>query len=224
MSRPLVIAVDGPAASGKSTVARRLAAHLDLAFLDTGLLYRAVARRMIDRGLDPADATAAQREAEALEPGDVEEGRLRGEGVGQGASKVAVVPAVRAALLPFQRRFAASGRGAVLAGRDVGTVVCPDATLKLYVTASTGERARRRFEELRGRGETPIYGRVLEELIERDRRDEERAVAPLHVADDAVTLDTTELDADASFEAAARLVARRIAEVAKAREARSGAE
>ncbi|MDF1587246.1 (d)CMP kinase [Rhodospirillales bacterium YIM 152171] len=206
MSGPLVIAVDGPAASGKSTVARRLAAHFGLAFLDTGLLYRAVARRMIDRHLDPGDALAAAGEAEALVPEDVDERRLRGEGVGQGASKVAVVPAVRAALLPFQRRIATSGRGAVLAGRDVGTVICPDATCKLYVTASVAERARRRFEELRGRGEAPIYERVLEELIERDRRDQARSVAPLRIADDALTLDTTRLDADASFAEAVRLV------------------
>lgn len=205
MSGPIVIAVDGPAASGKSTIARRLAAHFGLTFLDTGLLYRAVARRLLDRGLDPSDAEAARREAEALVPEDVEESRLRGEGVGQGASKVAAVPAVRAALLPFQRRIATSGRGAVLAGRDVGTVICPDATCKLFVTASVPERARRRFEELRGRGEAPIYERVLEELLERDRRDQGRSVAPLRVADDALMLDTTELDADAAFAEALRL-------------------
>lgn len=205
MSGPIVIAVDGPAASGKSTIARRLAAHFGLTFLDTGLLYRAVARRLLDRGLDPSDAEAARSEAEALVPEDVEESRLRGEGVGQGASKVAAVPAVRAALLPFQRRIATSGRGAVLAGRDVGTVICPDATCKLFVTASVPERARRRFEELRGRGEAPIYERVLEELLERDRRDQGRSVAPLRVADDALMLDTTELDADAAFAEALRL-------------------
>jgi cytidylate kinase len=200
---PLVIAVDGPAASGKSTLAKRLAAHFALRFLDTGLLYRAVARAMLDRGLDPGDA-AAVRAALALAPEDVEPGRLRGEGVGQNASRVAAVPAVRAALLPFQRRFAATAPGAVLAGRDVGTVVCPDATFKLFVTANDGERARRRFEELQRRGERPIYAAVLEELRERDRRDADREVAPMRVASDAWVLDTTSLDADAAFEAARR--------------------
>jgi cytidylate kinase len=201
---PLVIAVDGPAASGKSTLAKRLAAHFALRFLDTGLLYRAVARAMLDRGLDPGDAGDAVRTAQALAPEDVEPGRLRGEGVGQNASRVAAVPAVRAALLPFQRRFAATAPGAVLAGRDVGTVVCPDATFKLFVTANDGERARRRFEELQRRGERPIYAAVLEELRERDRRDADREVAPMRVASDAWVLDTTSLDADAAFEAARR--------------------
>jgi cytidylate kinase len=203
VSRPLVIAVDGPAASGKSTLASRLAQHFGLPFLDTGLLYRAVARAMIDRGLDPRDAEAAVRSAEELAPQDVQPCRLRGEGVGQGASIVAAVPAVRAALLPFQRRFAGTA-GAVLAGRDVGTVVCPDAAFKLFVTASDEERARRRYEELRRRGEAPIYAAVLEELQERDRRDADRAVAPMRVSPDAWVLDTTSLGADAAFEAARR--------------------
>lgn len=205
MSGPLVVAVDGPAASGKSTLASRLARHLGLPFLDTGLLYRAVARAMIDRGEDPRDEEAAVRAARSLAPADVQPGRLRGEGVGQGASVVAAIPAVRAALLPFQRRFAREG-GAVLAGRDVGTVICPDATFKLFVTASDEERARRRYEELRRRGEQPIYAAVLEELRERDRRDSERAVAPMRVAPDAWVLDTTNLDADAAFEAARRYI------------------
>ena len=202
MSAPVVIAVDGPAASGKSTLARRLAERFDLAFLDTGLLYRAVARAMLDRGRAFADTEAAVATARALVPADVEPGRLRGEGVGQGASIVASVGEVRAALLPFQRRFGEGGRGAVLAGRDVGTVVRPDATFKLFVTASDEERARRRFEELRGRGEAPIYAAVLAELHERDRRDADRAVAPMRVAPDAWVLDTTALDAQAAFAAA----------------------
>lgn len=202
MSRPLVIAVDGPAASGKSTLARRLAAHFGLTFLDTGLLYRAVARMMLDRGLDAGNTEDAVRVAQELAPEDVDPSRLRGEGIGQNASKVAAVPAVRAALLPFQRRFATRGLGAVLAGRDVGTVICPDATFKLFVTASDAERARRRFEELRGRGEEPIYAAVLAELQERDRRDADRVVAPMRVAPDAWMLDTTSLDADAAFTAA----------------------
>jgi cytidylate kinase len=202
LSARLVIAVDGPAASGKSTLARRLAEHFRLAFLDTGLLYRAVARAMLDRGRTFDDAAAAVAAALALAPEDVEPGRLRGEGIGQGASIVAAVPAVREALLPFQRRFGARGPGAVLAGRDVGTVICPDADFKLFVTASDPERARRRFEELRARGDAPIYAAVLDELRERDRRDADRAVAPMRVAPDAWVLDTTELDAQAAFAAA----------------------
>ena len=202
MSAPLVIAVDGPAASGKSTLARRLAEHFALAFLDTGLLYRAVARILLDRGRAFTDAEAAVAVARGLVPADVEPGRLRGEGVGQGASIVAAVPAVRAALLPFQRQFGGDGRGAVLAGRDVGTVLRPDATFKLFVTASDAERARRRYEELRARGDAPIYAAVLEELQERDRRDADRAVAPMRIAPDAWVLDTTELDAQAAFAAA----------------------
>ncbi len=202
MSQPLVIAVDGPAASGKSTLARRLATHFGLTFLDTGLLYRAVARVMLDRGLDAGNAGDAVTIAQSLAPEDVDPRRLRGEGIGQNASKVAAVPAVRAALLPFQRRFATRGLGAVLAGRDVGTVICPDATFKLFITASDAERARRRFEELRRRGDEPIYAAVLEELQERDRRDADRVVAPMRVAPDAWMLDTTSLDADAAFTAA----------------------
>jgi cytidylate kinase len=148
------------------------------------------------------DSAAAVSTAQALAPADVEPGRLRGEGVGQGASMVAAVPEVRTALLPFQRQFAHGG--AVLAGRDVGTVVCPDAPFKLFVTATDAERARRRYEELRGRGDAPIYAAVLAELQERDRRDADRAVAPLRIARDAWVLDTTELDVDAAFAAARR--------------------
>jgi CMP/dCMP kinase len=202
VTAPLVIAVDGPAASGKSTLAARLAQALDLPFLDTGLLYRAVARRLIDAGDEPGDEAAALAAAERLTPEEVVAERLRGEAIGQGASKVAALRSVRIALLPFQRRFAGDGPGAVLAGRDVGTVVCPDAPVKLFVTATVEERARRRFAELRGRGEMAISDRVLEELIERDRRDAERAVAPLRAAADAWVLDTTRLDAEAAFSAA----------------------
>lgn len=198
----MVICIDGPAGSGKSTLAARLAAHFGLPFLDTGLLYRAVARRMLDRGLDPSDPEAAAREALALEPSDVTGADLRDDAVGQGASRVAAVPAVRAALLPFQRRFAAQPGGAVLAGRDTGTVVCPGAPHKLYVTASVEARARRRFLELQARGLAPIEARVIEEMRERDRRDQGRAVAPLAVASDASVIDTTDLDADAAFAAA----------------------
>jgi cytidylate kinase len=202
MSRALVIAVDGPVASGKSTLARRLAGHLGLGFLDTGLLYRAVGRRVLAGGGDPGDPEAALAEALRLVAADVEHPGLRDEAVGQAASRVAAFPVVREALLPFQRDFAQRPPGAVLAGRDIGSVICPDATLKIFITASVEERARRRYEELRRRGIDVMYEAVLEELRERDRRDEERAIAPLRVAPDAWILDTTELDAEAAFEAA----------------------
>jgi len=204
VSRAVVVAVDGPAASGKSTLAKKLAAALGLAFLDTGLLYRAVGKRLLDAGVDPSDERAALEAVATLRPEEADAERLAGERIGEAASKVAAIPSVRAVLLPWQRRFARTPPGAVLAGRDVGTVVCPDAELKIFVTASLEERARRRFEELRRRGEAPMFAAVLDELRERDRRDTERAVAPLRVADDAWVLDTTELDAEAAFAAALR--------------------
>lgn len=207
MTAPLVIAVDGPVASGKSTLARRLARHLGLPFLDTGLLYRAVARRLLARGAAPGDVAAATAEALALTAEDLEAPGLRDEAVGQMASRVAAWAPVRDALLPFQRRFAARPPGAVLAGRDVGTVVCPEARHKIFITASVEERARRRHAELRRRDGTAIYAAVLEELRQRDRRDQDRAVAPLRPAPDAWVLDTTDLDADAAFEATLRHLA-----------------
>lgn len=201
MTAAFVVAVDGPAASGKSTLARRLAAHFDLPFLDTGLLYRAVGRKLLLTGGDPGREAAAEAAARTLDIADVDADALRGEETGQAASRVAAFGSVRAALLPFQRRFAATPPGAVLAGRDVGTVVCPEARAKIFVTASVEERARRRYEELRQRDPRTIYAAVLEELRLRDRRDQERAVAPLRAAPDAWMLDTTDLDADAAFEA-----------------------
>lgn len=206
MSEGLVIAVDGPAASGKSTLARRLAEHYGLPFLDTGLLYRAVARRLQRRGSDASDAAVAAEEARKLAPDDLAGADLAGELLGRIASQIAAYPAVREALLPFQRAFGRDGPGAVLAGRDIGTVVRPDATVKIFITASVEERARRRHDELRRRGDAPIYAVVLEELRERDRRDQERAVAPLRAASDAWVVDTTELDVDAAFAAARRHV------------------
>lgn len=204
MTVPLVVTIDGPAASGKSTLALRLAQALGLPFLDTGLLYRAVGRRLLEAGGDPRDAAAALAAAEALTANEVVTARLRGQEIGQAASMVAAYPAVRAALLPFQRRFAGMDAGAVLAGRDTGTVVCPEAGAKLFVTATAEERARRRYEELRRRGAEPIYAAVLAELRERDRRDSERAVAPLRAAQDALVLDTTSLEPDAVLEMALR--------------------
>lgn len=201
MSASTVVAVDGPVASGKTTLAKRLAAANGLRFLDTGLLYRAVARRLLEKGLSPENVEAAATEAAAVRASDLDPAALQAERIGAAASAVAVHPAVRHALLAVQRRFAAEPPGAVLAGRDIGSVVCPDATVKLYVTARAEVRARRRFEELRQRGETAMYERVLEDVRERDRRDQERAVAPLLVARDAVRIDTSTLSLDASLRA-----------------------
>lgn len=205
MSQPLIIAVDGPAAAGKGTLARRLAAHLGLPYLDTGLLYRATGRRVLDAGADPADAVAALEAAEALQPADLERGDLRGPAADDAASKVAAIASVRAALLDFQRRFARL-RGAVLDGRDIGTVVFPDAPVKIFVTASAEERARRRHAELQGRGAVSALDDVAAEMRARDARDSGRDVAPLTPARDAVLLDTTSLDAEAAFAAAIRIV------------------
>jgi cytidylate kinase len=198
-ARPCIVAVDGPAASGKTTLAQRLAAEFGLEFLDTGLLYRAVARRLLDQGRAFEDAAAAAAAAEALAASDLTSPLLRDELVSQGASKVAAVPAVRQALLALQRRFGEDGRGAVLAGRDIGTVVRPDAACKIFVTASVEERARRRSRELQAKGLPSIYERVLEDLRERDARDRSRAVAPLLPAGDALLIDTTDKDIEAAF-------------------------
>ncbi len=202
----MIIAIDGPGAAGKGTLARRLAAALDFAYLDTGALYRAVAAKVLASGGEAGDETAARLAAESFVAGDMERPDLRGEAVSQAASIVSAQPAVRAALLAFQRRFATAppgGRtGAVLDGRDIGTVVCPEAEVKLYVTAGQEARARRRHKELLVRGEKAIYARVLQEMRDRDARDSGRSAAPLRPADDAIVLDTTEMDADAALEAA----------------------
>ena len=197
----IVVAVDGPVASGKTTLAKRLAAANGLRFLDTGLLYRAVARRVLALGRSPMDEAAAAAAAEAVREADLDPEALRAERIGEGASQVAVHPGVRQALLAFQRSFASEPPGAVLAGRDIGSVVCPDATLKLFVTATPEVRARRRFEELRERGDTVMYQSVLQDVVERDRRDRERAVAPLTASSDAICIDTSALDFDASLAA-----------------------
>jgi cytidylate kinase len=205
MAKP-VIAVDGPAASGKGTLARRLAKHYGFAHLDTGSLYRAVAFRLLRQGADPADAKAAAAAARALQPADIaDEAQLRSEPVSQAASVVAAIPEVRTNLLDFQRNFAANppggAAGAVLDGRDIGTVICPGAQAKIFLTASLDARADRRARELRARGLDTISPRVLAEMAERDRRDSERAAAPLQAAPDAYRLDTSTLDADAVFAA-----------------------
>ncbi len=197
----IVVAVDGPAASGKTTLAKRLAAANGLRFLDTGLLYRAVARRLLAQGQEPMDAAAAAAAARSVTADDLDPAALKAERIGEGASVVAVHGDVRQALLAFQRDFAHAPPGAVLAGRDIGSVVFPDATLKLFVTASAEVRAKRRFEELRREGDTVMYERVLQDVVERDRRDRERAVAPLTAAPDAICIDTSALDIDASLAA-----------------------
>lgn len=207
MSRPPIIAVDGPAAAGKGTLARRLAATLGLPYLDTGLLYRAVGRRVLDAGADPRDPAAAASAAQTLTAADTTRADLRGPDADRAASAVAAIPAVRAALLDFQRRFGAEN-GAVLDGRDIGTVVFPQADAKLFVTASPEVRARRRFLELQGRGQAAEYETVLAEIRARDEQDMNRAVAPLKPAEDAKLLDTSELDAEAAFQAAMRLLGR----------------
>ena len=200
----LAVAVDGPAAAGKGTLARRLAAALGLPHLDTGLLYRAVGRRVLDTGGDAADPAAAERAAEALRAEDLARPDLRGPEADRASSLVAAYPGVRAALMAFQRRFAEGG--AVLDGRDIGTVILPGAPVKLFVTASPEERARRRWLELRGRGRAVTLEEVAAEMAERDARDAARDAAPLRPAEDAVLLDTTALDADEAFERALAVV------------------
>jgi len=208
--KPLVIAVDGPAAAGKGTLARRLAARFGLAHLDTGSLYRAVGARVLREGGDPADAAVAADAAKRLTAEELGDPGLRSEAVGRAASVVAAHPGVRANLLAFQKNFAAhppgGAAGAVLDGRDIGTVICPDADVKLFVTASLEARSERRLAELQAKGEAPIRARVFADMADRDRRDSERSAAPLIAARDAHKLDTSTLDADAAFEAALAVV------------------
>ena len=203
----MIIAIDGPAASGKGTLGRRLAEHFGFAHLDTGLLYRAVARVLLDRGLALADQDAATHVAQTLDVGHLDDPRLRGAEMGEAASVISAYQPVRDALLAFQRGFAGQPPGAVLDGRDIGTVVCPHADVKLFITASPEERARRRHQEILGRGETVDYGTILADIRRRDERDMNRSTAPLKPAQDAVLLDTTDFDADAAFRAALDLVA-----------------
>jgi CMP/dCMP kinase len=212
-----VVAIDGPAASGKGTLARRLAERFGLAHLDTGKLYRAAGFLALEAGADPADPEAALAAAKRVNPALLADKRLLAEEVAGAASVVAAIPQVRAALLAFQREFAADppaplpgavAQGAVLDGRDIGTIVCPDAPVKLFVTASPEARAERRMRELRERGAAAIYGDVLQDMKERDARDSSRRVAPLAAAPDAETIDTTRLDADQVFERASGITAR----------------
>jgi cytidylate kinase len=205
----MIIAIDGPAAAGKGTLAKRLASHFGLNYLDTGSLYRAVGVAVLRSGGDPADPVAAEAAARRLDPAGLSDPDLRGEQAGDAASKVGAIPGVRTALLDFQRSYAKQAPGAVLDGRDIGTVVCPDATVKLFVTARVERRAERRLKELLDKGVSAIGERVLQEMKDRDARDSARSVAPLVPAADAVLLDTSELDADAAFAAAVQIISQR---------------
>ena len=207
---PLVIAVDGPAAVGKGTLARRLAAHYGLHHLDTGSLYRATALRVLRSGGDPEVEAEAEAAAHGITDDDLGDPALRNEDVGQAGSVVAAHGAVRRALLGYQRAFAARPPGAVLDGRDIGTVVCPDAQVKFYLEASAEVRATRRLCELRSRGVESIESRVLDEIIARDARDRRRSAAPMKPAADACRIDTTALGPDDVFEQAVAIVDARL--------------
>lgn len=215
MSSAVVIAIDGPGASGKGTLARRLAAHFGYVYLDTGAMYRAVALQVLLAGADPADAQAALVAAQKLDAGALDDPQLRTDRVGQAASQVAAHGDVRQALMVFQRSFATNppgnAPGAVLDGRDIGTVICPDAQVKLFVTASPEARAHRRYLELVARGEAATKAEVLADLQTRDRRDQERATAPLRPAADAHLLDTTNLAIDDAFAVALAAISGKIA-------------
>lgn len=189
----MIIAVDGPTASGKGTVAKALAEHYGLKRLDTGSLYRAVGLAVLDAGGDPSDVNAAVAAAEALDLGAIDENRIRSSAAGLAASKVAVIPEVRAVLRRAQQVFANDPKGAVLDGRDIGTVICPNADVKLFVTASLEERTRRRLAELRARGEQIGLEELQAQIAERDQRDMSRKDSPLYQAPDAVAVDTTGL-------------------------------
>jgi cytidylate kinase len=202
----MIIAIDGPAASGKGTLGKRLAAHYGLRHLDTGLLYRAVAKALLDAGLQLDDREAAVAAAGALDPGGFDEKLLKSHAIGEAASLVSSIPEVRAGLLAFQRDFGQAPPGAVLDGRDIGTVIFPDAEVKILVTASAQERARRRTLELKAAGGQACEADILGDILRRDARDTTRAVAPLKAAPDAHLLDTTSLDIDAAFRAAVDIV------------------
>lgn len=217
--KPFVIALDGPAAAGKGTLAKRLAQHYNLAYLDTGSLYRAVGLAVLRAGGDPTDANAATEAAKNLSVALLADPELRSAKAGDASSKVAAIPGVRAALFDWQRQFAAapqpdvagkSRSGSVLDGRDIGTVICPEAEVKIFVTASAEARAHRRLKELQARGEEAIYARVLEDIRARDARDIARADAPMKPADDAVHLDTSDLDIDQVFAKAKAIVEERL--------------
>ncbi len=204
----MIIAIDGPAASGKGTLGKRIAQHYGFRHLDTGLLYRAVAKALLDAGHSPANQARAVAAADAIDPASFDEDTLKAQGVGEAASLVSAHPDVRAALLAFQRNFANRPPGAVLDGRDIGTVICPNAEVKIFVTATPEVRAGRRVLEFRRRGDAVDEAAVLADILRRDERDMSRAAAPLRQAEDAHLLDTTTLDAEAAFAAALELIER----------------
>jgi cytidylate kinase len=201
----MIIAIDGPAASGKGTLGKKLAAHYGLRHLDTGLIYRAVAMALLDAGLPLDDAAQATAAAQNLDPARFDDS-LKAHAIGEAASIVSAIPEVRAALVAFQREFAATPPGAVLDGRDIGTVICPDADVKIFVTATPQVRAQRRFLELAANGQAVREADILADILRRDERDMKRAIAPLAPAADAHVLDTTTLNADAAFWAAIELI------------------
>jgi CMP/dCMP kinase len=205
----MIIAIDGPAASGKGTLAQRVAMHFGLAHLDTGLLYRAVARDVRRRGEALDDVAAAAAAAGGLDPHSLDDPALRDPGLGEAASVVAGIPEVRAAMLAYQRAFAQRPEGVVIDGRDIGTVVCPHADVKLYVTASPEIRAERRYRERLGRGEAAVLAAVLEDIRRRDERDASRDVSPMRPAEDAFLLDTSNLDIEAAFDTAVGVILRK---------------
>ena len=202
----MIIAIDGPAAAGKGTLAQRLAKHYKLPYLDTGLLYRLLGKVMIERKLDPDDAAAASITALNLDLSQLADPNLRGREAGEIASRVSIHAGVRAALLKFQRDFANQPGGAVLDGRDIGTVICPRADVKIYVTATAEVRARRRTDELLAKGRSVRYRTILSEIKERDERDAGRRTAPLAQAPDAYLLDTSHLNPEQAFQAAVAIV------------------
>lgn len=200
MTTSFTVAIDGPAAAGKGTLSKALASRFGFAHLDTGLLYRATGRKVLETGLSPAEA------ARAVEPGDLERHGLRTQAVAELASQVATIPEVRTALVAFQREFARRMGGAVLDGRDIGTVICPDAEVKLFVTADAEIRARRRFDELQTSGQIVDFEDVLDEVKKRDARDMDRADAPMRAADDAAIIDTSDMSIDEALAAAEAIV------------------
>lgn len=212
----MIIAIDGPAASGKGTLAKKLAAELRLPHLDTGLLYRATARALIKAGASLNDALEATKAAQSLDVVRIDDEPLRGAAMGEAASIVAALPSVRAALIDAQRRFANQPGGAVLDGRDIGTVIAPHAHVKIFVTASPEVRAERRFREARGRGENAPYETILDDIRKRDARDAERVTAPLKAAEDAVLLDTSAMTIDEVLTAALAIVRRRSPDASRA--------
>jgi cytidylate kinase len=212
----MIIAIDGPAASGKGTLGKRLAAHYGLRHLDTGLLYRAVAKAVLDAGDRPDDPARAAAAARSLDPTTFDEAALKSQQVGEAASLVSAIDEVRSALREFQQTFAAAPPGAVLDGRDIGTVICPDAEVKIFVTATPEVRAQRRTLEFRRAGLAVNESEILADILRRDTRDTGRAIAPLKQAADAHLLDTTSMDIEAALAAAIAIV-ERARKVARAR-------